>query len=230
MTLKRLVLLVEGDGDRAAVPILVKRLLAEYSAFDAVILDSDPFKMGEYSKISRNDFADWRRLLKAAAQRKNVGGCLLLLDGDSKAAVEGQPFCARSAARRLASEARQVGAGILFSVAVVFACMEFESWLIAGVESLVDKPFSDGRREIPRVDCPVPSSPETTPRDAKGWFRKVMETGYRPTRDQAELTKLVDLNAIRSREMRSFRRLESAVNELTGAIRSGKHMSTPACE
>lgn len=157
---KRLVLLVEGQGDVDAAPILLKRLLAEYSGFDVVFPDVHPFRVGEYSKISKNDFAEWRRFLQAAAKRPNVGGCVLILDGDSKAAVDGQPFCAMRAARRLATEAQKVGAGRLFSVAIVFACMEFESWLIAGVESLCGKSFADGRQEVPSAVNQVPLDPE----------------------------------------------------------------------
>ena len=227
MTPKRLVLLVEGQGDVEAAPLLLKRLLGEYGAFEVVFPDPNPFRVGEYSKISRNEFGEWRRFLQAAAKRKSLGGCLLLLDGDSRTKVDGEPFCAMRAARRLADEARKVGGGSLFSVAIVFACMEFESWLIAGVKSLAGKQFADGRREIPEVVQQVPRDPESAPRDAKGWFRSVMNTGYKPTRDQAELTRLVDLNLIRQQRMRSFRRLESAVKELVNAILSGEHAVTP---
>ncbi len=230
MSMKRLVLLVEGDGDVAAAPILVKRLLSEYAAFDAVILDKDPpLRVGEYSKISKDGFSEWRRLLAAAAKKKDCGGCVLLLDGDSRTRVDDQPFCAMRAAYHLADEARKVGGGSRFSVAIVFACMEFESWLIAGASSLVDKCFSDGRKAIARMSAEVPADPEIAPRDAKGWFRGNMGIGgYKPTRDQAELTRLVDFSAIRSHEMRSFRRLESAVSQLVSAIRSGDHLVTPS--
>ncbi len=226
MTPKRLVLLVEGQGDVEAAPVLVKRLLAEHDAFDVVLLDPYPFRVGEYSKISKNDFGEWRRLLQDAALRKNVGACLLLLDGDSPRKVDGQPFCAARAARRLAEEARKVGGGSLFSVAIVFACMEFESWLIAGVESLKGKAFSDGRAGIPNTVQEIPRDPERVPRDAKGWLGRAMK-GYSPSRDQAELTRLVDLDAIRQNSVRSFRRLEDAIRELVGAIRSGQHAVTP---
>lgn len=229
MNRKRLVLLVEGDGDVAAAPILVKRLLHAHDAFDAVIPDPAPFRVGEYSRISRSGFSEWRRLLAAAAKRKDFGGCILLLDGDSRAKVDDQPFCAMRAARHLAAEAKKVGGGSRFSVAIVFACMEFESWLIAGADSLVGKSFSDGRKIIFRAGVEMPSVPESAPRDAKGWFRSIVETGYKPARDQAELTSLVDLAAIRGREMRSFRRLESALREMVSAIRSGAHLVTPAC-
>lgn len=227
MSPKRLVLLVEGQGDVEAAPVLVKRLLGTHAAFDAVFLDPHPLRVGEYSRLSRSDFGEWRRLLQNAMKRKNLGGCVLLLDGDSNAKVDGQPFCAMRAARRLATEAQKVGAGTLFSAAIVFACMEFESWLIAGVESLLDKPFQDGRQELPRAVANIPADPESAPRDAKGWFRTLLKTGYKPTRDQAELTWLVNLTSIRNRNMRSFLRLESAISELVAAIRSGNHAVTP---
>ncbi len=227
MTPKRLVLFVEGQGDVEAAPILLKRLLKEYGAFDAVFPDPNPFRVGEYSKIGRKDFGEWRRLLRAAAMRKNVGGCLLLLDGDSRAEVGEKSFCAMRAARRLAEEARKVGGGSLFSIAIVFARMEFESWLIAGATSLAGARFSDGRGEFPEMIGEIPRDPESAPRDAKGWFRRVMKSGYSPTRDQAELTRLVDLDLIRQQGMRSFRRLECAIKELVGAIRSGEHAVTP---
>ena len=230
MTPKRLVLLVEGQGDVEAAPILLSRLLHEYGAFDAVFLDPDPFRVGEFAKISKDEFCKWRRFLQAAAKRKSLGGCLLLLDGDSGVKVDAKPFCATRAARRLAEEARKVGAGSLFSVAIVFACMEFESWLIASAGSLVGKRFSDGRSEFPETIGEVPRDPESAPRGAKEWFRRVMKTGYSPTRDQAELTRLVDLNLIRQQGMRSFRRLESAIKELVGAIRPGEHAVTPTAK
>jgi len=226
MTPKRLVLFVEGPGDVEAAPVLLKRLLNEYNAFDAVVPDPNPFRVGEYSKICKDDCAEWRRLLLAAAKRRNFGGCLLLLDGDSRAKIEGKPFCAMRAARRLADEARKVGGGSLFSVAIVFACMEFESWLIAGAKSLAGKQFMDGRMMPDRIEA-IPGDLESAPRDAKAWFRGFMKTGYNPTRDQAELTRLVDLSLVRQKGMRSFRRLERAIGELVAAIRSGEHAATP---
>jgi hypothetical protein len=226
MTPKRLVLFVEGQGDVEAAPVLLKRLLSEYNAFDTVVPDPNPFRVGEYSKICKGDCAEWRRLLLAAAKRRNFGGCLLLLDGDSRTKIEGEPFCAMRAARHLAEEARKVGAGSVFSVAIVFACMEFESWLIAGAKSLVGRQFTDGRMMPDRIEA-IPGDPESAPRDAKGWLRGVMKAGYSPTRDQAELTRLVDLSLVRQKGMRSFRRLERAIGELVAAIRSGEHAATP---
>jgi hypothetical protein len=53
---------------------------------------------------------------------------------------------------------------------------------------------------------------------------------YRGPDDEARLERLVDLNLIRQQGMRSFRRLESAIKELVGAIRPGEHAVTPTAE
>jgi hypothetical protein len=129
--------------------------------------------------------------------------------------------------RSLASAAMQVGAGKEFSVAVVFARQEYETWLIAGVSSLAGRGLRDGR--LIRSNAKAPEGDlETSPRDAKGWLDNIIEGGYKPTRDQAALTRLVDLEVIRARKLRSFRRLESAVSSLLEAIRHDRPIVSPS--
>lgn len=224
--MKRLVLFLEGQGDIKAAPVLVKRLLTEMNAWDCVSLDTRPFRVGAVNKLLRDNCQKWVRLLGDAARRPNIGGVLLLLDGDIRR-IDGERFCAARIARRLAQEATRARAGELFSVAVVFACQEFESWLIAGVESLAGKPLDDGRPGVPPGTVPPEKDLELAPRDAKAWLGAVMPGGYSPTKDQAGLTKAVDLDQIRNRPMRSFRRLESAVAQLVTAVREGTPATTP---
>lgn len=230
--LKRIVLFVEGEGDEEAVPILVRHLLNEMKAWDALFLDPKPFRVGELGRLARHDGKEWVRFLKAAArERRNLGGVLLLLDGDLKGFREEQ-YCAKKAAQFLSERAREAGAGILFSVATVFALQEYESWLIAGIDTLAGKKLPDGRPGVCLgATCPE-GDLEVAPRGAKGWLQQHMASGYKPTVDQAPLTKLLleDLASIRARNMRSFRRLESALEQLVRAIRSGKHALTPALE
>jgi hypothetical protein len=221
----KLVLFVEGEGDRDAV--LVKRILTAQQLWQGLSLDPQPFVVGELGKLVRNEASDWIRFLKAAAKsRRPLGGVLLLVDGDMDR-LRGKPFCACEVARYLAGRAREAGGGVLFSVAVVAALREFESWLLAGVESLAGNLLTGGRPGV-RAGTTSPSGDlEKAPRDAKGWLRKYMASGYKPTTDQRALTELVALDMIRQRNLRSFRRLESAVTQLAGAIGSGNHVSTP---
>src|SRR5262245_41851238 len=125
--MKSIVLFVEGDGDVDAVPILVKRLLTELNAWSTVRLDKDPFRVGELSKLIKNDWAEWKKYLAACMKRKNVGAVLLLLDGDVKK-IAGKAFCAVTVAKQLAQESAIQASGVTFSVAVVIALKEFESW------------------------------------------------------------------------------------------------------
>lgn len=230
MSKKRLVLFVEGDGDVKAVSVLVKRLLTAYQAWDAVELDPNPFKVGEAPSIvatkKGNNIPNWERLIKAACKKQNLGGILLVVDGDCDK-VLGKPFCAKTIAKELAARATKVGAGSLFSVAVVLATQEFETWLIAGISSLAGVELDNGRSGV-REGVKAPDLDiESAPRNAKGWLSDRMEMGYKPTLDQAPLTKRVDLDVIRARKLRSFKRLEDALNSIITAFRSDKHVSTP---
>jgi hypothetical protein len=227
-SLKRLVLFVEGKGDIFAAPALIGKLLHELQASDpAAFLDSKPLRVGGVTSLFGKKAKNWTDNLQVAVKRGNLGGILLLLDGDVEAWPD-KRFCARNVGRDLSRRARAAGAGSVFSVASVFACQEFESWLIAGIESLAGKKLANGRIEIP-ANLKAPAGDlERHPRDAKGWLNQYIPAGYNPPTDQEPLTRAVDLNAIRQHNLRSFRRLESALRQLVVAIRSGKHIVTPS--
>ncbi|MHC4404376.1 MAG: DUF4276 family protein [Planctomycetota bacterium] len=223
---KRVVLFVEGQGDALAVPVLVKRLITDLDAWDCLFLDSKPFVVGRVNRLFKDDCRNWLRWLGTAAKRGTIGAVLLVLDGDLSR-IHGERFCAANVARRLARESTQARGGDLFSVATVFACQEYESWLIAGVESLSGKRLKDGRPGVLPGTQPPGKDLELAPRNAKGWLNNAMESGYNPVRDQALLTEMVDLELVRNRPMRSFQRLESAVFTVVSALRSQSHIVSP---
>jgi len=224
--MKKVVLFVEGEGEADAVPQLVKKILAELHAWDSVILDKSPFRVGHINNLVKNDCKEWKRFLSICSKRPNLGGILLILDGDLKK-VANAPFCAATVAKSLSEAAKEVGGGSNFSVASVFARQEYESWILAGIGHLVGKTLPDGRAIPANLSLPK-GDLEEAPRDAKGRLNKSIDGGYKPTRDQATLTKLLDLQVIRERGMRSFQRLESAVSELVKAIRTENHVVTPS--
>ena len=47
-----------------------------------ILLDDNPFRVGSVDKLVKADFHDWKRFLGASLKRPNVGGVLLILDGD----------------------------------------------------------------------------------------------------------------------------------------------------
>lgn len=225
---ENLVLLVEGEGDVEAAPRLIKKWLTEQNAWDALKLDDKrpPLKIGGVNAHVDRDRDKLRQKLGVAAKRPNTGACLVLLDGDAKP-FQRQPFCPAHAARSLATVSREVGGGDIFSVAVVYACVEYESWLLSGLSSLAGRPLKDGRQGV-RADAEPPSGDlELAPRDAKGYLSRSMVSGYRESIDQEPLTDLIDLNVIRQRQMRSFRRLESALTTLVTNARLDNYVVTP---
>jgi hypothetical protein len=139
---------------------------------------------------------------------------LLLLDADE---LESAGGCVRDAARSLAEEARKAGAGTRFSVAIVFLRKEYESLLVASY------------RHLPgcRSEVAIPSDVEESPRDAKGWLKRNLEDGYKPTQDHAALTRHINIELLRSLNVRCFRRLEHALEELATAFSTGKHFVSP---
>ena len=230
--MKRLVLLGEGHGEVSALPILAKRLLREKHLGDSFFIDDQLVRTGNAAGLikwdtqaKKQDSQEWSRKLRLASRRPNLGGILAVFDGDARTFPAGSStdFCATTAAKLMAMEAAEAGAGKTFSLAIVFACVEYESWIIAGAESLAGRSFKDGRPALTtNLKFPV-GNPED---HGKRWLEKNCP-GYRPTRDQSFLTELIDLKIVREKELRSFARLENALNQLLEANQSGSFISTP---
>jgi len=111
----------------------------------------------------------------------------------------------------------------MLSLSVVFACSEFETWLVAGAESFAGRKLSDGRLALSHNARFPAGDPES---HGKRWLEQHCPN-YRPARDQISLTELLDFQVVRSRRLRSFQRLEHAIEQLLEAAASGSHVSTP---
>ncbi len=227
---KRLVLLGEGQGDEAALPVLVRKLLAERDRDQRFFVDRDVIRGGAYMKwdkeAKRPDYTKWISRVTAASRRGNLAGVLAVYDGDAPVFPAGSktPFCAADAAKVLAKVAADAGAGRTFSLAVVFACVEYESWIIAGIESLAGRRYNDGQPALPS-GLKFPSG--NCESHGKRWLEQQCP-GYRPTLDQRALTDLLYLNVVRAKGLRSFRRLEHAVDQLMEAANNETHILCPA--
>jgi hypothetical protein len=229
--MKRLVLLGEGHGEVAALPVLARKLLQQKDAggllfVDDFVIRTTPSRLVKWDKVgSKPDYSEWISRVMLASRRREVGAVLAVYDGDAKTFPAGStsPFCAGTAAKSMAAAAVSVGAGKMFSLSVVFACREYETWLVAGAESLKGRVFKDGRKGLP----PGVRNPDGDPEShGKRWFEKNFP-GYRPTRDQSALTELVDLQCVRAKNLRSFRRLDHALDQLLEAVAKGSHIATP---
>jgi hypothetical protein len=125
----------------------------------------------------------------AAAKCGDVGWILVLLDADDDCpAQRGATILAQ--AQAVVSHRR---------VAVVLASREYEAWFIAAAESL------SGYRSFTCQLNDVSTNPEVR-RNAKGWMREHMQTGYGETTDQPAFSARFDL-ALAHKRSRSFRKL-----------------------
>jgi hypothetical protein len=179
--------IVEGDGEVAALPVLLRRLCAWLSP-DAHINVSQPIRVRRDRFLNRDE--EFRRyLLLAAAKSGDEGWILILLDADDDCPAELGP--------RVLDRAREVVPHR--PVSVVLATREYEAWFLAAAESL------HGQRGFAFESSPN-FEPEQ-PRDAKGWLTKRIARGkYRETTDQPAFTKLMDLQQAFDLS-RSFRKL-----------------------
>ncbi len=229
--MKRLVLLGEGHGEVHALPILVGKLLLEKDHNSTFFVDKDVIRFSSSRVLrpdesrQRPDFTQWIKGVTIAARRSNVGAVLAVYDGDLKFFPPGSnlQFCAAIVAKSLAAAATGAGAGRTFSLSVVFACAEYETWLVAGAESLRGRCLNNGRIALSPTAVFPPGDPES---HGKRWLEQNC-SNYRPSRDQGALTELLDLQCVRSKNLRSFQRFEHALDQLLEAVSNNSHIATP---
>jgi hypothetical protein len=180
--------IVEGDGEVAALPVLLRRL-AQWRTPDASAQVLAPIRVAKDRFLNKpQEFA--RHLQLAAAKCGDDGWVLLLLDADDDCpATKGAEVAAR--AREVVPHRR---------LAVVLANREYEAWFIAAAASLHGCRGFVFNAEDAAIDA-------ERPRNAKGWMAQRMAAGaYRETTDQAAFSARFDMVLAFARS-RSFRKL-----------------------
>jgi hypothetical protein len=183
----KVVAIVEGEGEVAAVPVLLRRLAAWRTPGVSPEVPT-PLRVRRDRLLNRDE--EFRRfLLLAAAKCGENGWILLLLDADDD--------CPAELAKRILARARDCIPHV--RVSVVLAKREYEAWFIAAAESL------HGHRGF-RFD-PADRIDAESPRNAKGWLRERMPGGtYGETTDQPAFSARFDLQQAFDGS-RSFRKL-----------------------
>ncbi len=188
--------IVEGEGEVAAVPVLLRRL-AEW------MTPNNPSEITYPLKIKRNRFLnrddEFNRIVSLAARRAgNNGWILILLDADDDCPAELSSNILRKCGHVISHKA----------VSVVLAKREYEAWFMAASDSL------RGFRGF-TFDGSLTDDPEAK-RDAKRWMGERMEKGYNPVVDQPAFSAKLDLVQA-SEKSRSFRKLCSEWRKQTRA-------------
>ena len=190
--MRRIVAIVEGDGEVEAVPALIRRIHVEVSA-------GVPLEVGRPVRVPRDRLLKDGELERYLGLAANVAGAdgriLVLLDANGDCPADLAPDILRRT--RTARPDRRIE--------VVLAKCEYESWFIATIDSL------RGARGI-APDAGVPPDPESI-RGAKEWLRGRMGGRYSPTADQTALTTRFDMASARRRS-RSFDKMWRAVSAL----------------
>lgn len=170
--------IVEGHGDRRALPVLVRRI-AQAVVPEAVLTIPEPIRIPKDRLLKEGELE--RAVHLAAGHVGEQGGVLVLVDADDD--------CPAAVGPDLLGRARGARGDKL--IGVVLAKREFEAWFLAGASSL------GGQRGLP-ADLPAPPDPEAI-QGAKEWLRKRMEGSrtYSETVDQPALTAALDLSQAR---------------------------------
>jgi hypothetical protein len=180
--------IVEGDGEVAALPVLLRRI-CEWQTPEFPARIQTPIRVYKDRFLNRD--AEFRRhLLLAAAKSEQSGWVLVLLDADDDCpAVRGNEILQR--AQAVIPHRR---------VSVVLANREYEAWFIAAAQSL------HGTRNFVLENLVDAIDPEV-PRNAKGWLAKRMGgAGYNETTDQPAFSARMDLQQALG-SSRSFKKL-----------------------
>jgi len=179
--------IVEGDGEVAALPILLRRLAAELEP-TAVVNLLQPIRVRR-DRFLKKEEEFRRQLLLAAAKSGEQGWILIVLDADDD--------CPKTLGIDIRQRAQQHVPHR--KVSVVLATREFEAWFIAAAASL------NGARGFSMA--PNEQIQAETPRNAKGWMRERMKGGtYSEILDQPAFAAKFDIQQALENS-RSFRKL-----------------------
>lgn len=172
---------VEGHGEVAAVPVLLRRIAGCLGIFDCDI--RTPHRIGR-------DHMTGPKVANAVRMQQSVVGSaglvIVLYDSDDDV-----PDAVVAATRQ------QLGEGLVQALVFV-AVREFESWFLAGIESLRDAGSVTD-------DASFGGDPEA-PRDAAGRLESLMTESYKKTLHQARFTARFDIQKAseRSPSLRTF--------------------------
>jgi hypothetical protein len=150
--------IVEGHGEVASLPILIRRI-AQAQNPSIEVLIPPPIRRSRGSLLK--DGALENDIGLAASKISGRGGILVLIDSDDD--------CPAVEARKLTVRLPNTRSDL--PSAIVLAKREFEGWFLAGAESL------RGKRRLPE-NLAAPPNPEAI-RGAKEWLKQRTPQGQR---------------------------------------------------
>jgi hypothetical protein len=189
----KIIPIVEGHGEVAAVPVLLRRIAQALNVFDVQV--GKPIRCPRHKLVKPDEL---KRVIELAALKGgNEGRVLLLVDADDD--------CPAHLGPELLDRATEASAGI--SIGVVLAKREFEAWFLGSLESLRrvygNSPYEDLHRKPEDIS------------GAKEHLSSLLGTPYSEVIDQPAMAALFDMDAAR-RNCPSFDKCWRIVQTLLG--------------
>lgn len=180
--------IVEGDGEVAAVPVLLRRI-GEWKSPHSYFNIPRPIRVRRDQFLNREEiFSRMLRLAGIQCSEAGDGWILILLDADDD--------CPATLSQQILERARRILP--THRISVVLANREYEAWFLAAAPSL------DGVRGLNIAE--EVADPDSV-RGAKEWLKQRNSSNrYGEITDQPALSAVFDL-AMASDNSRSFRKL-----------------------
>jgi chorismate mutase len=179
--------IVEGDGEVAALPLLLRRM-GQWLTPENHVEIPKPIRVRRDRFLNKDE--EFRRMVLLAADKCGINGWLLiLLDADDD--------CPAELGRQIQLRARNIAPDR--KISVVLANREYEAWFIASAKSL------NGQRGFSMTTGDIADAERI--RDAKNWLSSRIRDGkYRETTDQPAFSSLMDMQQAKDNS-RSFLKL-----------------------
>ena len=179
MAPRSIAVLIEGDGDYDAVPLLVRNIAGAKTFYDLKV-GTKPIKVGDAHAILKSE--KFVRLFEYAITRDDIDAILIAADCED--------YCPIEAVQEVYKRVRQITDRIKKPVGVAFFCREYETMFLTNADHLATKSKSiilDPKKLPQNIDF-------LTVRNAKGMLKGIISTNtYKETRDQARLTGAMDV-------------------------------------
>ncbi|MGO8816051.1 MAG: DUF4276 family protein [Terriglobia bacterium] len=185
--------IVEGYGEVAAVPVLLRRIATRLKVYDAQV--GKPIRCQRSKMVKPGEL---ERAIELATLKGGAEGRVLLL-------IDAEADCPAKLGPELLARAKTTRADV--EIGVVLAKREFEAWFLGSLESLRvgnGIPLAEGLRREPE-DIP----------GAKEHLRELLGIPYSEVIDQPAMTDRFDMDAARDR-CPSFDKCWRTVQSLLG--------------
>lgn len=179
------VLLVEGDGDKEAVPFLLRRMFPEVGKPECFPA-ARPIMCGEIKKLKRP--GELEKFVEYACRRTDGDSVILTVDCDDD--------CPKEVVKEFSRRIDPIARATQRKVGIAFMYREFETLFLYSIPELIAA-YPTAEWQIEGIDL---NRDWTAVRGAKGMLNSLMRSyHYKETRDQVRFVNHLNLQELRIR-------------------------------